>query len=91
MSLFYVTVGQVLATAVHTMSLFYVTVGQVLASTVQAEQEDVDLAVVSARKAFESWGSSSGHYRARILYRSLLYLLFSLYYSVISVLYCAVF
>jgi len=45
--------------------------GQLLASTVQAEQNDVNQAVASARKAFETWGRSSGHYRARILYRSL--------------------
>jgi len=44
-------------------------IGQILASTVQAEQADVDVAVASARKAFKMWGTSSGHYRARVLYR----------------------
>jgi len=48
-----------------------VSVGQLLASTVQAEQPDVDQAVASSKKAFETWGCSSGHYRARILYRLL--------------------
>lgn len=43
--------------------------GEILASTVQGEKEDVDLAVSAARRAFESWSKSSGHYRARILYR----------------------
>lgn len=43
--------------------------GEVLASTVQGEKEDVDLAVSAARRAYESWSKSSGHYRARILYR----------------------
>lgn len=42
--------------------------GEILASTVQGEKEDVDLAVSAARRAFESWSKSSGHYRARILY-----------------------
>lgn len=50
---------------------FLVSVGELLASTIQAEQADVDLAVTSARKAFQTWGCSSGHYRARILYRFL--------------------
>ncbi|XP_037070445.1 aldehyde dehydrogenase family 16 member A1-like [Pollicipes pollicipes] len=42
--------------------------GEVLASTVQGTQEDVNLAVGAARKAFLPWSQLSGHARARHLY-----------------------
>ncbi|XP_041351976.1 aldehyde dehydrogenase family 16 member A1-like [Gigantopelta aegis] len=42
--------------------------GEVLASTVQGEDEDVDFAVKTAKKAFESWSKTPPHVRARHLY-----------------------
>lgn len=42
--------------------------GQRLATTVQGTQEDVDMAVGVARKAFESWSKLPGHVRARHMY-----------------------
>lgn len=42
--------------------------GEKLASTVQGVQEDADLAVSAARKAYESWSKLPGHVRARHLY-----------------------
>ncbi|KAL5009729.1 hypothetical protein ScPMuIL_012034 [Solemya velum] len=42
--------------------------GQVLATTTQGNDEDVDLAVKAARKAFESWSKTPPHVRARHLY-----------------------
>ncbi|CAH1799054.1 unnamed protein product [Owenia fusiformis] len=42
--------------------------GEVLAATCQATQEDVDIAVKSSRKAYESWSKLSCHARARHLY-----------------------
>ena len=44
-------------------------VGQVLASTLQGDKEDVDLAVKSAKKAYESWSKTPPHVRARHMYR----------------------
>ncbi len=43
--------------------------GEALATTVQGTQEDVDLAVAAAKKAYTSWSQTPGHVRARILYR----------------------
>ncbi len=43
--------------------------GETLASTVQGEEEDVELAVGAARKAYDSWSKMPGHVRARHLYR----------------------
>jgi aldehyde dehydrogenase (NAD+) len=42
--------------------------GEKLASTIQGVQEDADLAVAAAKKAFESWSRLPGHVRARHLY-----------------------
>lgn len=42
--------------------------GQTLATTLQGTQEDVNLAVKSARKAYESWSKTSPHVRARYMY-----------------------
>eukprot|EP00038_Savillea_parva_P016057 m.15743 g.15743 ORF g.15743 m.15743 type:complete len:830 (-) comp3308_c0_seq1:246-2735(-) len=42
--------------------------GEKLASTVQGTDEDVNLAVDSAKKAFATWGKTPGHVRARHLY-----------------------
>jgi aldehyde dehydrogenase (NAD+) len=42
--------------------------GSILASTVQGVQEDVDIAVAAAKKAYKTWSKTSGHHRARILY-----------------------
>ncbi|XP_043230403.1 aldehyde dehydrogenase family 16 member A1-like [Amphibalanus amphitrite] len=42
--------------------------GQVLAATVQGTEEDVNVAVAAARKAFGSWSQLSGHARARHIY-----------------------
>lgn len=43
--------------------------GDVLASIIEGdENEDVETAVSAARKAFDSWSKTSGHYRAKILY-----------------------
>eukprot|EP00037_Helgoeca_nana_P015389 m.143660 g.143660 ORF g.143660 m.143660 type:complete len:830 (+) comp22996_c0_seq1:122-2611(+) len=42
--------------------------GEKLAHTVQGTEEDVNLAVDSAKKAFTSWGKTPGHIRARHLY-----------------------
>lgn len=42
--------------------------GQVLASTIQGEKDDVDLAVKTARKAYESWSKTPPHVRARHMY-----------------------
>ncbi|KAI8506700.1 hypothetical protein Bbelb_151410, partial [Branchiostoma belcheri] len=42
--------------------------GEVLATTIQGEDEDVELAVGAARKAFESWSTLPCHVRARYLY-----------------------
>jgi len=39
-----------------------------LADTAQARQEEVDLAVASARRAFNSWSKTPGNLRARYLY-----------------------
>ena len=39
-----------------------------LADTAQARQEEVDLAVTAARRAFESWSKTPGNIRARHLY-----------------------
>ncbi len=39
-----------------------------LARVAAANSEDVDKAVKAARKAFESWGKTSGHVRARYMY-----------------------
>ena len=43
--------------------------GETLATTVQGEEEDVELAVGAARKAYDSWSKMPGHVRARHLYR----------------------
>jgi aldehyde dehydrogenase (NAD+) len=48
--------------------------GETLASTIQGEQEDVDMAVKSSKKAYESWSKTPNHVRARHLYR-LIYIL----------------
>ncbi|KAG9481542.1 hypothetical protein GDO78_010664 [Eleutherodactylus coqui] len=42
--------------------------GEVLATTIQGSEEDVELAVSTARKAFESWSKLPCHVRARYLY-----------------------
>ncbi|XP_066265133.1 aldehyde dehydrogenase family 16 member A1-like [Branchiostoma lanceolatum] len=42
--------------------------GEVLATTIQGEDEDVELAVGAAKKAFESWSTLPCHVRARYLY-----------------------
>ncbi|KAM4016025.1 aldehyde dehydrogenase family 16 member A1 [Anomaloglossus baeobatrachus] len=42
--------------------------GEVLASTVQGTEEDVELAVSTARKAYESWSQLPCHVRARYMY-----------------------
>jgi aldehyde dehydrogenase (NAD+) len=42
--------------------------GKVLAKVAQAGQKDVDIAVLSARQAFESWGKTPGSERARLIY-----------------------
>ncbi|KAM3923300.1 aldehyde dehydrogenase family 16 member A1 [Leptodactylus fuscus] len=42
--------------------------GEVLATTIQGNEEDVELAVSTARKAFESWSKLPCHVRARYLY-----------------------
>ncbi|XP_052089947.1 aldehyde dehydrogenase family 16 member A1-like [Mytilus californianus] len=42
--------------------------GEPLATTIQGEQEDVDLAVSSAKKAYETWSKTPNHVRARHLY-----------------------
>ncbi|PIK58950.1 putative aldehyde dehydrogenase family 16 member A1 [Apostichopus japonicus] len=42
--------------------------GEVLATTIQGEDEDIELAVKSARKAFDSWSKLPCHVRARHLY-----------------------
>jgi len=42
--------------------------GDVLASTLQGTAEDVDLAVTSARSAYNKWSNLSGHQRARHIY-----------------------
>ncbi|XP_072045123.1 aldehyde dehydrogenase family 16 member A1-like [Amphiura filiformis] len=42
--------------------------GETLATTVQGEEEDVELAVGAARKAYDSWSKMPGHVRARHLY-----------------------
>lgn len=46
-----------------------VLIGQVLANTIQGDKEDVDLAVKTARKAYESWSKTPPHVRARHMYR----------------------
>jgi len=43
--------------------------GQPLATTVQGTNDDVDLAVKSSRKAYESWSKTPPHVRARYMYR----------------------
>ncbi|XP_033629701.1 aldehyde dehydrogenase family 16 member A1-like [Asterias rubens] len=42
--------------------------GEVLATTIQGEDEDVELAVGAASKAYTSWSQLPGHVRARHLY-----------------------
>ncbi|XP_060065469.1 aldehyde dehydrogenase family 16 member A1-like isoform X1 [Ylistrum balloti] len=42
--------------------------GEALATTIQAEKQDVDLAVKSAKKAYASWSNTSPHVRARYMY-----------------------
>src|SRR5437660_2205593 len=42
--------------------------GKPLAQIAAANSADVDIAVASARTAFESWGQTPGHVRARYLY-----------------------
>ncbi|CAH2319100.1 aldehyde dehydrogenase family 16 member A1 [Pelobates cultripes] len=42
--------------------------GESLASTVQGNEEDVEVAVSAARKAFETWSKLPCHVRARYLY-----------------------
>ncbi|OWF47483.1 aldehyde dehydrogenase family 16 member A1-like [Mizuhopecten yessoensis] len=42
--------------------------GEVLATTIQAEKQDVDLAVQSSKKAYASWSKLSPHVRARYMY-----------------------
>src|SRR3989454_12735706 len=42
--------------------------GKLLAQVAAANSADVDRAVVAARAAFESWGKTPGHVRARSLY-----------------------
>ncbi len=42
--------------------------GEVLAQVTQASADDVDVAVISARKAQKSWGALPGHARAKYLY-----------------------
>lgn len=56
-------------TALVLKNIFYITIGEVLAKTTQAEKADVDLAVKSARKAYETWSKTLPHVRARHLYR----------------------
>src|SRR6185369_11569375 len=41
---------------------------ETLAEVADASAEDVDVAVQAARRAFETWGKTSGHERARWLY-----------------------
>ena len=48
---------------------FYMFLGQNLANTLQGDKQDVDLAVKTARKAFESWSKTPPHVRARHMYR----------------------
>ena len=45
-----------------------VILGEVLAKTIQGEKDDVEVAVKSSRKAFETWSKLPGHVRARHLY-----------------------
>ena len=49
-------------------SMYYI-LGQNLANTLQGDKQDVDLAVKTARKAFESWSKTPPHVRARHMYR----------------------
>ncbi|XP_077313134.1 aldehyde dehydrogenase family 16 member A1 [Lithobates pipiens] len=42
--------------------------GETLATTIQGNEEDVEFAVSTARKAFESWSKLPCHVRARYLY-----------------------
>ncbi|XP_069597656.1 aldehyde dehydrogenase family 16 member A1 [Ranitomeya imitator] len=42
--------------------------GEVLASTIQGNEEDVELAVSTARQAYESWSQLPCHVRARYMY-----------------------
>ncbi|NDW53140.1 aldehyde dehydrogenase family protein [Aliiroseovarius sp. PrR006] len=42
--------------------------GEVLAQVTQASADDVDVAVIAARKAQKSWGALPGHARAKYLY-----------------------
>ncbi|KAM4652742.1 aldehyde dehydrogenase family 16 member A1 [Discoglossus pictus] len=42
--------------------------GESLATTIQGTEEDVDTAVIAARKAFETWSKLPCHVRARYLY-----------------------
>jgi aldehyde dehydrogenase (NAD+) len=51
-----------------TYSSYNPATGELLANTVQGTEEDVELAVKCARKAFESWSTLPGHVRARHIY-----------------------
>src|SRR5437588_12756831 len=42
--------------------------GEPLAQVAAATSVDVDAAVAAARTAFETWGKTSGHVRARYMY-----------------------
>lgn len=46
----------------------FVGTGEKLASTIQGEKEDIELAVSSAKTAFQTWSKLPGHVRARHLY-----------------------
>ena len=50
-------------------TLAFIFVGQTLATTLQGDKDDVDMAVKSARKAYESWSKTPPHVRARYMYR----------------------
>src|SRR5579864_1366759 len=43
-------------------------IGKLLAKVAAANSADVDAAVAAARTAFEMWGKTPGHVRARYLY-----------------------
>lgn len=50
--------------------LLCIVVGEVMCTTMRGESEDVDLAISTARKAYESWSKLTPHQRARHIYRS---------------------
>lgn len=62
-------VGIKMKTCIRNKPYDHVFAGEVLTSTLQGEDEDVELAVKSARKAYDSWSKTPPHVRARYLYR----------------------